>query len=310
MDHKAPLKLSALKDFLLVAERGSLRAAARHQGGTQPTISRNIRDLERRLDVVLFERSVNGAQLTPLGSAFYTRIKSVQAELQRAEEELDQLRGKAHGHITVALSSVPQIALLPDAIGPFRKEYPGVRLDVIDGLFPKIEGELRNGAIDCYIGPCPRDISSEFRVEKLFDNTRVVVGRKDHPLARATSLAELAGAEWASTMVTAKAEDELGPLFARHGMKPPRPVMEVRTALTTLLLISKTDLLILLPVQWIHSPLWSDAVQAIPIKEKLSAPPISIAHRSALPLTPAAEYFCEMIRRVALHLPRQKALGG
>ena len=303
MDNLTLVKISALRDFLAVVERGSVHAAARHQGGAQPTVSRNIRELERRLGVVLFERSAKGTQLTPMGKVFYARAKSAQSELLRAQEELAQLRGETHGHVTLALSTVAQISLLPDALEPFRDRYPGVRLNVIDALFPRVEGELRNGTIDCYIGPVPDDVGPDFRVEKLFDNTRVVVGRKGHPLGKAKSLRELVDAEWATTTVTPKADDELAPLFTHYGLRTPRSVMQLHSALTTLVLIGKTDLLVLLPVQWVHSRLWSDELETIPVKEVLPAPAINIVRRSALPLTPAAEYFCDMIRRVAANLP-------
>ena len=62
------MKFSAVRDFLAVAERGSLRAAARQLNGSQPAISRSIQELERELGVVLFERSPSGVQLTPMGA--------------------------------------------------------------------------------------------------------------------------------------------------------------------------------------------------------------------------------------------------
>jgi len=265
-------------------------------------VSRNIRELERKLGVVLFERSATGVQLTPLGKVFYLRAKAVQTELRRAQEELDQLRGESHGQVTVALSTVPQISLLPDALRPFRKKYPGVHLDVIDALFPRIEAELRSGSIDCYIGPVPEDLGGGFTVEKLFDNTRVVVGRKGHPLANARSLRDLTEAEWATTSVTPTVQAELGPLFEQHGLPPPRPVVQSHSAMTSLVLLAYSDLLMLLPVQWANSRLWRDAVQVIKVKEVLRAPSINIVQRSSLPLTPAAEYFCDMVRRAASHL--------
>lgn len=297
MNNLTVVKFSALRDFLAVVERGSVHAAARHQGGAQPTVSRNIRELERRLGVVLFERSAKGAQLTPLGKVFYSRARAAQGELLRAEEELAQLRGETHGNVTMALSTVAQFALLPDAIGPFRRKYPDVRLNIMDALFPRIDSDLRSGSIDCYIGPAPEDIGSEFRTETLFENTRVVVGRKGHPLSKAKSLRDLVDAEWASTTLTHRADAELAPLFEQYGLPTPRPVMQMHSALTTLVLIAKTDLLVLLPIQWVESQLWTDAVQTIPVKELLPAPPIRIVRRSALPLTPAAEYFCDMMRR-------------
>ena len=59
------------------------------------------------------------------------------------EEELDQLRGETHGRLTVALSSVPHIALLPHALRPFRERYPHVAIEIRDAMYPAIEADLK-----------------------------------------------------------------------------------------------------------------------------------------------------------------------
>jgi LysR family transcriptional regulator of abg operon len=296
------MKLSALRDFLAVAERGSLRSAARHVSGSQPAMSRSIQELERELGVVLFERSPTGVQLTPMGLVFLRRASTVRNELRLAQEELDQLRGETHGRLTVALSSVPHIALLPNALRPFRQRYPNVTMDIIDAVYPTIELELKESRVDCYIGPAPNDVASDLVTEKLFDNTRLIVGRKGHPLGHACSLRELVAAEWITTSITHIAEEELGPLFASNGLPAPRLVMQAHSTLTFLVALVYSDLLMMLPVQWTQSPLLRELVQPIPVSEILPAPPICLVHRSGMPLTPAAEYFCDMMRRAVLHV--------
>jgi LysR family transcriptional regulator, regulator of abg operon len=295
------MKLNALRDFLAVAERGSLRAAARQLAGSQPAISRSIQELEKELGVVLFERNTSGVQLTPMGTVFLRRASSVRNELRLAQEELDQLRGETHGRLTIALSSVPHIALLPNALRPFRERYPNVMIEIIDSVFPPVEVDLKESRVDLYVGPVPADIGSDLLTETLFDNTRLIIGRKGHPLAQSRALRELVDAEWITTSITHLAEEELGPLFAAHGLPAPKLVMRVRSALTMLVALAYSDLLMMLPVQWTQSPLLRDFVQPIAVGELLPAPPICLVRRAGLPLTPAAEYFCDMMRRAVLH---------
>lgn len=295
------MKFGALRDFLAVAERGSLRAAARHLGHTQPAISRSIQELERELGVALFERRSTGVHLTSMGQTFLGRATAVNNELQRAKEELDQMRGEVHGRLKVAMSSVPHIALLPNALRPFQIKYPDVHIELIDAVFPTIEMDLKNGQLDCYVGPVPNQIPPELHAEKLFDNTRVIVGRKGHPLAKAQSIKDLANAEWITTSITHKAEEEIAPLFALHGLASPKLAMRAHSALSYLTAVYYSDLLMMVPVQWIQSPLLRQAVDPIRVKEVLPALPISLVRRHGLPLTPAAEYFCDMIRRAVLH---------
>ena len=297
------MKLNHLRDVLAVAERGSLRAAARHLGVAQPALTRSIQELERELGVPLFERHPTGVVVTPMGELFVRRASAVRSELARAREEIDQLRGKTHGRLSACLSTVPHIALLPYALPSFRARYPDVHLDLSEGLFPTIETALRSGIVDVYVGPPPAEAPGpDLLVEKLFDNTRVILGRKDHPLAHARSLRELIDAQWLSTSVTIKAEEELSPLFAQHGLPAPRLVLQAHSALTMLVAMAYSDLLTMLPVQWTEFALTRDALQRIDVAETLPAPPICIVRRAGLPLTPAGEYFCDMMRRAGAHV--------
>ena len=297
------MKLNQLRDVLAVAERGSLRAAARDLGLAQPALTRSITLLERELGVTLFERQARGMRLTTMGEHFVRRASAVRSELRHAREELEQLRGDTHGSISVCLSSVPHIALLPYAMGPFRARYPHVHMDVTEGVFPMVERALRDGTVDLYAGPLRGSPDVEdLVVEKLFDNTRVILGRKDHPLAKARSLGDLTGAAWVTTSITRKADDELAPLFSQQGLPAPRIVMQVHSALSSIVAVAYSDLLTMLPVQWTEFPVTRDVLQRIALTETLPAPPICIVRRASLPLTPAADYFCDMLRRAAAHL--------
>ena len=295
------MKLNALRDFLAVAERGSLRAAARQLDLPQPSMTRSIHDLEKELGVVLFERRAKGVVLTPMGEVFLRRAKAIRSEFRRAEEELGQLRGAVHGHIRMCLSSVAHMALLPNALRPFRQRFPDVTLEIVDALLPRVDKELKDGTLDLYIGPLHGELSGELMAEKLFDNQRIVLCRKGHPMVGATSLRELQGAEWITTSITHKAEDELSPIFERHGLPPPRLVMQAHSALTFFFTIAHSDMLSMLPVQWTQVPAFRESLTHINVVEQLYAPAICIVQRTGLPLTPAAEYFCDMVRRASLH---------
>ena len=297
------MKFHHLRDVIAVAERGSLRAAARHLGIAQPTLTRSIRELERELGATLFERRARGMAVTPIGERFIQRAAAAQSELIRARDEVAQLQGQGQGLVKASLSTVAHIALFPEALRPFRQRYPDIVLDITEGLFPTIETDLRNGVLDFYVGPPPAAAGSEgLIVEKLFDNSRVIVCRKGHPLARARSLGQLVDADWLTTSITNRAEEEIGPLFQRHGLRPPKLVMRSRSSLTFIMSIASSDLLMMLPVQWLQSPLAEHILQPIHVREDLPTPPICIVRRTGLPLTPAAEYFCDLMRRSAGYL--------
>ena len=154
---------------------------------------------------------------------------------------------------------------------------------------------LTENLLDFYLGagvPAPG-----LAMQHLFDNTRAVVCRKGHPLAASRSLKALARADWAITAVDYNAEDDIGRLFESHGLQPPRVLLRARSAMTIMVALAHSDLLAMLPVQWSEFPMTRDTLQIVRIREVLPAPAIVLIRRPDLPLTPAAEFFCDVLRR-------------
>src|SRR5262249_9677754 len=124
----SPMKLHQFRNVLEIAERGSLRAAARSMRIAQPALTRSLGELERELGASLFERRARGMVLTPIGQAFVRRASAVINEVNRARDEVNQLGGGRGGSVAVGLSIAPHIAMLPRALRPFRTRYPDVQL--------------------------------------------------------------------------------------------------------------------------------------------------------------------------------------
>jgi DNA-binding transcriptional LysR family regulator len=305
------MKLHQIRDLLAVAEQGSLRAAARKLGLAQPSISRSIRELERELGAPLLERQARGTVLTPAGKMFARRASAAATELRRAHEEIGQLHGDAEGSVTAGLSSVPLLALLPKALGAFRKRYPRIALNLVDGAFPAIESRLKDGSIDFYLGVAPqKQPGAELRAEKLFDNTRVVLARHGHPLSNARSLAELTDAVWVSTSITDPAESEIADLFRQHRLPVPRMgASSPGGTLGLITLLAHSDMLAIVPRQWTEFSPTRGALRMLDLKETIAAPPITLIRRAALPLTPAAEYLCDLLRRAGAQYAGTKGAG-
>jgi DNA-binding transcriptional LysR family regulator len=132
-----------------------------------------------------------------------------------------------------------------------------------------------------------------------------VLCRARHPLAHATSLKELRHAEWITTSITPKAENEIGDLFKRHRLPEPKLALQSQSALTLLTCLTNSDLLAMAPPQWIESPIASRLLTTIPVREELSAPPIIIVTRSDVPLAPAAGFLLNIMKRAVGRLGRQ-----
>ena len=292
------MKLHQVRDVLAVADKGSLRAASRQLGLAQSAITRSIRQLEHELGAPLFERRKRGTVLTPMGALFLRRARVAAEELRRAKEEIQQHQGGVEGTVAACMSTTAHIALLPAALGPFRKRYPDVRLHLSEGVeYQSVEGRLRDGSIDFYLGVAPDGApAGNLVVEKLFDNPRVVLGRRGHPLTKAKRLADLVDAQWALPGID-NAEANMAALFRKHGLKPPTRLARVDSALSLIVLLSYTDTLAIVPQQWTEFAATRAQLQQIRVVEKLAPTPIAFVRRVDMPLTPAAEFLCDLLRQ-------------
>ena len=297
------MRLDHFEEVVAIAERGSMRAAARHLQIAQPALSRSLALLERELGAPLFERRARGVVATPMGEAFISRARSILTMIRRTREEVEQLRGVGTGAVTVGLSIAAHLALLPSSLRPFRARYPDIRLHIIEGFYPTLEERLRDGTVDFYIGPDGgAQPVPQLSREVLFQNHRIVLCRAGHPLAAATSLRELVGQDWVTTSITADASDEINAFFARNGLPPPRLAVRSQSALTLLTCLVNSDLLAMVPAQWERFGMTRKALTTIRVEEELSAPPLVLVRRSDLPLTPAALHLLDLMRRATSRL--------
>jgi LysR family transcriptional regulator, regulator of abg operon len=297
------MKLHQLRDLVAIAEHGSLRAAARHLGMAQPTLTRSLSDLERELGAPLFERRSKGMAATALGQAFIRRSIAILNDVRHAKEEFEQLRGNAIGSVTIGLSIVAHLQFFTKTLRPFRRSYPRVRLHVIEGFYPSLEPGLQDGGVDFYIGPDPDlKLPPGLHKEVLLPGHRSVLARVDHPLAGATTLKDLVGAEWITTSITSKAENELGDLFKRYGLPQPILALQCQSALTLLTSLANSDLLAMAPSHWMDATFANHILTTVRVREEITAPSIVLVKRSDVPLSPAAGHLLDLMKRAAANV--------
>lgn len=305
------MKMHQLRAALAIAEHGSLRGAARALSMSQPALTHNIGELERELGAPLFERRARGMTTTPLGDLVLRRARTITNEARHVLEDVQQYLGGDKGEVAVCLSIVAHLALLPVALPLFQQRFANVHLQIVEGSFPAVEARLRDGSMDFYLGPAPKPPPSrEYSVEKLFNNTRKVFARRGHPLEKARSLRDLVGASWITTGTTSDAEAEFRAIFVHHKLPPPRLIIKAESMLSALITLMSSDALVVTLRQYDEFELTRKALQVIEIEESLPAPDIVVIRRAGLPLTPAANYLCDMFKRASVQYMSAKPVSG
>jgi LysR family transcriptional regulator of abg operon len=129
-----------------------------------------------------------------------------------------------------------------------------------------------------------------------------IVCRAGHPLVRmlksktAVSLADLAACEWVTAGTTHLADDKLGAVFEKNRLPPRKVVAQTHSALSLIMTLISSDMLAMVPLQFTDYPMAKGAVTSIPVKESLPGPTMVLVRRSGLSLTPAAQYFVDLLR--------------
>jgi molybdate transport repressor ModE-like protein len=130
-----------------IERKGSVSAAAAAIGIGQPSASQHLRLLEAAAGQRLVERSGRGSRLTEAGRLLAARAAQALSTLGAAEEELGALDGLQTGTIHLGASTAPGVYLLPDTLGCFRRDHPGVTVEVEVAASAEILERLRRGRV-------------------------------------------------------------------------------------------------------------------------------------------------------------------
>jgi DNA-binding transcriptional LysR family regulator len=224
------LELRAVDHVLAIALHGSLSAAAKALGLSQPALTKAVRRLEEECGVPLFDRGARGVSLTVYGEAFLRHARNLRASLREAREEMEALRHGAAGRVRLGAGPSWQGMVLPEAITLFRAARPAVRIRVVGGMDQGLKDQLREGALDfvlAAIGDTPPPEPDLLQKALLADHY-LVVAALDHPLrARpVVTLADLLAFPWILPGPGTAMVERLRVMFRARGLAPPEAVIE------------------------------------------------------------------------------------
>ena len=143
----AVMELRTLRYFLAVAREESMTEAANVLHVTQPTLSRQIADLERELGCELFERTNRSTILTESGMRLRQRAEEILSLVDQAESELMD-GGRISGNIRIGAGETRAAHLLTETFVELRREYPEVTCELFTGNADVVEERLERGLLD------------------------------------------------------------------------------------------------------------------------------------------------------------------
>jgi LysR family transcriptional regulator, hca operon transcriptional activator len=175
------MELRHLRYFMAVAEAGSLTLAAERRLHTsQPSLSRQIRDLEDQVGVELLRRGARGVELTAAGRAFIDHARLALTQVDAAVEAARRAAQPAKRKLALGFLTGMEMTWLPEAMRILRGELPTVDVTVSSDYSPDLAEGLERGSLDLAF----------LRADPDFDLTYQVVGQEplvvlmpsDHPL--------------------------------------------------------------------------------------------------------------------------------
>lgn len=181
-----PFTLDQLRILKAIAAEGSFKRAADSLYVSQPAVSLQVQNLERQLDVPLFDRGGRRAQLTEAGHlllSYGDRILSLCQETCRAIEDLQNLQG---GTLIVGASQTTGTYLLPRMLGLFRQKYPDVAVQLHVHSTRRTAWSVANGQIDLAIigGELPPELQDSLEVLPYAEDELALILPVFHPFAR------------------------------------------------------------------------------------------------------------------------------
>lgn len=266
------LDLQTLRLVRALADTGTITAAAAALGYSQPAASARLRRAERRSGQPLVRPAGRGVVLTEAGRRLAEHAVHVQAALDAARQDLDDLAGLAAGRVRVAGFPSASSTLVPAVFGLLARAHPRLRLEYLEAEPPEALAALRAGTVDVALTFSHAGASSALEDDGLLartpfvDGSVLVVPAPPGPTATteapAPALADLADAPWIAGCP--RCRGHLLDVAAAAGFVP-RIVLETDNALAVLGMVAAGLGVAVLPGLALAAAAVPDGVRLVPL---------------------------------------------
>lgn len=304
------VKLRDLNILIALAQQGSMAKAARHLATSQSVVSKAIADLERALDVRLFDRSAQGVELTIYGRALLDRGVTVFDELKQGALDIEFLADPTVGELRIGCTEWLAAGLVSVVIEKLSRKYPRIVFHVDHAHTAMADyRELRDRSFDLVVVRIPSPFGEkDLEAEILFEEPIFVVAGANSKWARRRkiALAELVGEPWLLTPPNTLPRSLVEEAFRAHGLEVPTPSVVSYTYHLRNSLVALGRYLTVMPGSMLHFNVAGLPIKALPIEMPVRPRPVAIVKLRHRTLSPVAKLFIEAAREVAKPLAKEK----
>jgi LysR family cyn operon transcriptional activator len=291
------MELRHIKYLLAVADHGNFTRAAEALHVSQPTLSQQIKQLERALGVALLDRSSRTVRLTDAGEAYAHHARLALRDLYAGERAVDDVQDLSRGQLRVAMTPTFTAYLIGPLIHRFHVAHPGIKLAVCEPNQDRIEADLLADRLDlgvAFAGTHAVGIGHR----TLFTETLSLVVGSDHRLAATTGalpVAELVDEPLGMLSSDFATRLHIDAYFADWGILP-NIAFEADSISAVLELVRRGALVTVLPnaITGEHADLFR-----VPLEPPLPARTVELLWRDGVYQSAASRAFTEMAHAVA-----------
>jgi DNA-binding transcriptional LysR family regulator len=294
------LKMRHLLLLTTVSECLSLSKAAAMMNMTQSAVTKSLRELEESLDVKLFSRSPRGVVPTKFGRSLIHHARAILSEVHSAADEINDLKIGTSGQVVIGILRLAAQVSFSDALTQLRKTYPRLSIVVVEGNFDPLRLGLRTGEIDLLFGYLSdsRPLRG-LAQEHFYRDGMAFVARPGHPMrgCRGAVPADLIGQQWILPPRDSLVRRHVDTAFRTAGCDSPSCATETESVLLIQSLLSRSDMIAVLPRQVGRELAALGLAAILPIEIGGASLPVGVLMPSDRPLAPAATALVELLRQ-------------
>ncbi|GGZ32209.1 transcription regulator LysR family protein [Streptomyces inusitatus] len=290
------LELRHLRYLLAVAEHGNFTRAAEDLRISQPTLSQQIKQLERAVGVQLLDRTGRSVRLTDAGETYVQYARRALRDLAAAERAVLDVADLSRGSLRLAVTPTFTAYLIGPLIAELHTRHPGITLDVEEMTQDRVEAGLLADELDIGIAFAGSHLPGITATALFTETLSLVVGahRPEAAAERALPVAEVADRELALLSGDFATRGHTDAYFARHRVTP-RIMVEANSIQALIEIVRRTPLATVLPDAVTHD---HPRLSPIPLEPALPARTVALLRRESGYRSAAARAFTRLVEDV------------